>query len=176
MYFWFFALQWCKAKISQIHNWMALESSTCTISIIAIFTVVFNQDAPTRMRQPLSYWLLHKKTSMKGIFSIQSSSHGDFFLQNIDVTFSPLADDSNKFSCKFSILEFSNETTTRAVWVKYLGNSLIRLSKDKFLARQRQTENALKTEERKLTFSVFRSSAAALHCSFVPLLPFIGRS
>ena len=99
-----------------------------------------------------------------------------FFLQNIDVTFSPLADDSNKFSCKFSILEFSNETTTRAVWVKYLGNSLIRLSKDKFLARQRQTENALKTEERKLTFSVFRSSAAALHCSFVPLLPFIGRS
>ena len=93
-----------------------------------------------------------------------------------DLLLPPLADDSNKFSCKFSILEFSNETTTRAVWVKYLGNSLIRLSKDKFLARQRQTENALKTEERKLTFSVFRSSAAALHCSFVPLLPFIGRS
>ena len=57
-------------------------------NIYAVFTIVFNQDAPVRMRQPRSYWLLVKKKSMKGIFSIQSSSHGDFFLQNIDVTFS----------------------------------------------------------------------------------------
>ena len=112
----------------------------------------YSQMCSIRMHQ--SEWDNHfhidfsrRKNQCKESFLFNLPPMVIFFLQNIDVTFSPLADDSNKFSCKFSILEFSNETTTRAVWVKYLGNSLIRLSKDKFLARQRQTENALKTEK-----------------------------
>ena len=60
-----------------------LPPQLCTFWLrqnICSITSVLNQDAPVRVRQPLSYSLLHQKTSMKGAFnSIEIPTMVDFF-------------------------------------------------------------------------------------------------
>ena len=70
----------------------------------------------------------------------------------------PFADDSNKFSCKFSILEFSNETTGRAGALRD-GWNIRGIRWLDCLRINSRGGKQWRKGKRKLTFNVFRSSA-----------------